>query len=249
MNGALPPAEDRAVAAAPSSPSVSPVPASIPSADDFEGLSTAERLLTREQIEAISDLDSLVEFQDIVTAAAKAIEVDLEYRSDDNADDFWEHRARRALTAHYVCNGHLTRRIAYLRRGGKVPKQAGPDAKAARREAAAKLLTAQAESKRAKADSDREKTTRAMIAYADRQNLLAAFHRAAKAALDQPTFQRLNAAARAELELGMMAELTAQGTPTRSAETTGSVGEADGGPVAESDATNPLSPTPHQGNV
>ena len=30
--------------------------------------------------------------------------------------------------------------------------------------------------------------------------------------------------------------LPAQGTPTRSAETTGSVGEADGGPVAESDA-------------
>lgn len=30
----------------------------------------------------------------------------------------------------------------------------------------------------------------------------------------------------------------AQGTPTRSAETTGSVGEADGGPVAESDAPN-----------
>lgn len=40
----------------------------------------------------------------------------------------------------------------------------------------------------------------------------------------------------------------AQGTPTRSAETIGSVGEADGGPVAESDAPN-LVLHPPQGNV
>lgn len=39
--------------------------------------------------------------------------------------------------------------------------------------------------------------------------------------------------------------LTAQGTPTRRAETTGSVGEADGGPVAEGHAPEPCIASPN----
>lgn len=152
---------------------------------------TEERLLTREQIDDLTDLESLEALLDDVTAAAKAIAVDLEFRSDDAADDHWEHRARKSLTAHYVCQGHLTRRIKFLRRGGKPVKQSDDGSKARRREAEAQRLLAQAENKRLRAAEDREKTVRTMVAYAARQSLLAHFHRAASKHLDQATMAQL----------------------------------------------------------
>ena len=175
--------------------------------DDFTRPSTFERLLTREQIEALDDLNSLVALQDDVTQAAKAIEVDLEFRSDDAADESWEHRARRALTAHYVCNGHLTRRIAYLRRGGKVPKQHDPETKVRKKEAQVQLIAAQAEHKRLKANEEREKTVRQLVVFAARQSLLAHFHRIAGEQLSVTMMQRLMTKAQASLQASLMAEL------------------------------------------
>jgi hypothetical protein len=202
-------------------------------------------LLTREQIDALDDVESLVALQDLVTAAAKAIEVDLEYRSDDAADEFWEHRARRALTAHYVCNGHLTRRIGYLRRGGKPVKQGGNEAKARKKEAEAARLLAAAENKRAKIVEEREKTFRQMVAYADRQNLLAAFHRAARQQLDPGAFGRLLQAARADLETQMLAERDrAQGMAAPSGGETGTGSTVGNSPVGVADAPNPKG-SPH----
>lgn len=136
---------------------------------------THERLLSREQIEAIDDLESLVALQDDVTERAKVIEVDLEFRTDDRADEEWEQRARRALAAHYACNGHLARRIKFLR-GHKPAKDASNEGKARRREAAAQLLAAQTAAKRAKAEQQREVTARTLAAHAARQSVLAFFH-------------------------------------------------------------------------
>lgn len=165
-----------------------------------------ERLLTREQIDAIDDIESLVALQEDVTAAAKQIEVDLEFRSDDGADAYWEQRARRALSAHYVCNGHLTRRIKFLRRGGKPVKQGGDDAKARRREATAQLVAAQTEQKRVKIAVEREKTHRALLDFAARQSLLLHFHKAAQEELDGPIMARLMAKANASLQAALAAE-------------------------------------------
>jgi hypothetical protein len=171
---------------------------------------TAERLLTREQINEITDLEWLEGELDHVTSDAKSIEVDLEFRSDDFATEEWEHRARRALTAHHICAGHLTRRIAFLKRGErKGPTPPDHDAKARKKEAEAARLVAAAENKRAKAQQEREVTIRAMVAFADRQSLLSHFRRVAREQLDAETFARLSAMARASLDAALLAQLPA----------------------------------------
>lgn len=203
---------------------------------------TAERLLNREQINALVDIEWLEAELDKVTADAKSIEVDLEFRSDEFATDEWEHRARKALAAHHICQGHLTRRIALLRKGGvKGPTPAEVhDAKARKREAEAARLAAAAENKRARAAAEREKTVRQLVAYASRQSLLAHFHAAARDALERDTFAELMAQAHARLEATLMKDLPAQGIEAASAGETSersgegsTVGES---PVGEADA-------------
>jgi hypothetical protein len=210
---------------------------------------TDERLLTREQIEALTDLESLLALQDDVTAAAKQIEVDLEYRSDDAADESWEHRARKALTAHYVCNGHLTRRVAFLRRGGKPVKQGGDDAKARKKEAEAARLAAAAENKRAKAAHEREITVRMCLAYASRQSLLLHFQNAAKAHLDRATYARLMDVARADLEAMTVAELPAQGMSAFGRDPQGHEAKPASPVGSEADDAPTPSSTPLQGTT
>ena len=178
-----------------------------------ERISSADRLLSREQVEALDNLDDLLAIQDEVTKAAKAIEVDLEYRTDDAADEYWEHRARKALTAHYVCNGHLTRRIAFLRRGGKAVKQGDSAAKARKKEAHAQLLIAQAEARRQKALQERETTVRQLMTYASRQSFLACFHRAAAEYLDNGTMGRLTKQAKDALEASLLSDLSPLAPP------------------------------------
>jgi len=93
-----------------------------------------ERTLpTREQIDAMTDVDALEALREDIDRALKKIEADLEYRSDGNLD--WERRACSALAYHRMAMGQLTRRIGRLtgRTQASVAEQAAlRQAKAAR---------------------------------------------------------------------------------------------------------------------
>jgi hypothetical protein len=211
---------------------------------------TVDRLLTREQIAELTVVEDLEAIQDEVLDAIKQIEVDLEFRADDRADDDWEHRARRALAAHHVCNTRIGQRIHQLRRGGKsAPTPPDHNAKARKKEAEAARLFAAAENKRAKEVQEREKTIRAMVAYADRQSFLAHFHRLARKAMGPEAFHALAAEARASLESAMVAELPAQGIVTAEADETrsGSVERSEIEPGPDRDApVTPCNPEQNQ---
>ncbi len=170
---------------------------------------TIDRLLTREQIFAITEISDLSAFKDAVMDGIKQIEVDLEFRNDDGADKGWEHRARRALAAHHVCNTRLGQRIKQLQRDGKPVEQ--PETKARKKEAHAQLLLAQAESRRVKTLADHEKTTRMLVDFASRQSLLMHFHTVAASMLDRATMAEIMAAARLRLEASLAAVHEAPG--------------------------------------
>lgn len=191
-------------------------------ATEIDRPTTAERMLSREQISEIDDVEWLENELDRVVAAATQIEVDLEFRSDDFATEEWEHRARKALTAHHICQGHLNRRLQALRNATKVKGPSPADhqnAKARKREAEAARLLAAAENKRLKAAHERETTVRQMIAFADRQTFLATFYRVARRHLEKEVFGAWVAEARAELEETLVASLPAQRIEARSDET------------------------------
>jgi hypothetical protein len=205
---------------------------------------TEERLLTREQIAALTVIADIEAIQDEVLDTIKQIEVDLEFRADDRADEDWEHRARRALAAHHVCSTRLGQRIRQLQRADKkAPTPPNHDAKARKKEAEAARLLAAAENKRMKAAEEREKTIRQLVSYASRQSLLLHFHAAAREHLPIETYARLMAIARAENEASLMGDLSAQGIEARSDETPQAAQPAGQEPDPEGDA--PDSPIHH----
>lgn len=97
--------------------------------NDDDGGAIVERpgerklLPNREQIDAITDLDWLVQFQDDLLVQLTKIETDLEFRP---GDEEWAARARGALTAHQICRKHVERRIRQLERGQKRAPPPGP---------------------------------------------------------------------------------------------------------------------------
>lgn len=129
-----------------------------------------ELLPTKEQIAAIDDLEAVEFLRDEVIEHIRQIEVDLEFRTDENADEEWERRARGALTAHRICLGNLNHRLNWIR-GGVKSKKNDQDAermavkaadKAARRELQLVTETQSTERRRialeaAKATSERDK--------------------------------------------------------------------------------------------
>jgi len=167
----------------------------------FEG---RDRLPTREMIDAIDDVESVQFILDEVDAAAKRIEVDLEFRSD--ADIEWERRARGALAAHHICIGHLGRRLRAL-----TPKREKPqgdaaakiEAKARKHEAHAERLVQEAKAREQRLERDRLAAAREALQFARKTSYLAAFHGAAQRLLDPATLSRIasaaNEAAQAEI--------------------------------------------------
>lgn len=167
-----------------------------------------EILPTREQIEAITDLDALNDLLDEVIRSAEHIKADLEFRSDDGATDDWERRARGALAAHNIVRGILNKQIHFVRKGGKQsPPQADPNAKARKHEAVAARMKAEGEARKAKAILEREKAVAKMMEFSARQSLLLHFHRVAERHLDADLMRDLMAEARDSLEASLAREL------------------------------------------
>lgn len=156
-------------------------------------------LPTREQIDAISDLESLLAIREEVEFATAKIEVDLEFRP---GDEDWAHRARGALAVHNMCFGQLSRRIYRLQQATKGPRSTSPttehiNAKAAKKEAVALRQMAETEARRAKVQADRLAFQERTLAVLERTSWLAFFHKHANRLLDAPTFEKVaNAAQR-----------------------------------------------------
>jgi len=152
---------------------------------------------TAEQIKEIRNIDDLAAMKDEVMASITQMEVDLEFKVDGDSD--WESRARKALTHYKIANSRLGNRIQQLK-GMKGPTN--EEAAEVKREKAAKKEQANLahkahEEKMApiRLAKEREITKRAYLAFADRQNFLACFHRAAVDCLDSEVVDRLQEAA------------------------------------------------------
>lgn len=156
-----------------------------------------DRLPTVEQINEITSVEDLSAIKEEVMAAIKEIEVDLEFRTDDAADGVWEHRARKALAAHQICNTRLGNRIRLLTRGRGPDPQEAMAQSIRKKEAATAKAAAQMELQKGQAVMSKEKTRRAFIEFAERQNFLACFYRPAVETLDREVVNGLVEAARA----------------------------------------------------
>lgn len=156
---------------------------------------------TAEQIKEITNIDDLAAMKDEVMASITQMEVDLEFKVDGDSD--WESRARKALTHYKIANSRLGNRVQQLK-GMKGPSN--EEAAEAKREKGRKKVEALAALKAHQKEmapiqlaKEREKTKRAFLTYADRQNFLACFHRAAVDCLDSEVVDRLQEAANAIL--------------------------------------------------
>lgn len=168
-----------------------------------------ELLPTREQIDAIDDLEALYDLRDECERKAALIEVDLDHRP---GDEEWAHRARGALAAHNICFGQLGRRIYRLEKAARPPRATGKSpetiqAKANKAEAVAQRLAAEAEAKRARAEADRLALKQGILAAVDRGNYLAFFHVAASRMLDDGMLERIEHAAQARYIKGVRREV------------------------------------------
>ncbi len=154
-------------------------------------MSEAE-LPTREQIDAITDLDALTALRDDVFEDAKQIEAQLEYA---DGDRDWERRAIAALGYHRATIGNLDKAIHRLKTGAKK----GPtpvevqDAKARKAEAHAERLKAEAQAKAERAAAQREarrlETARALEAA----KVSSAMQTAMRELLDNDAYSRVMA--------------------------------------------------------
>lgn len=155
-----------------------------------------ERLLTREMIDAIDDLESLQFLLDDADERAKHIEVDLEFRSDADLD--WERRARGALAAHHICIGHLGRRIRALSPKRERPEGSAAakiEAKARKHAAVAERAVQENETRRVKAERERVAALKNATDFARKSSFLLAFHQAAAEQLEGGMMGRLSSIA------------------------------------------------------
>lgn len=75
-------------------------------------------LPTKEQIDAIDDIEALEDIRDELDQTIAKIETDLEYSG---RDDEWYDRAKNALAYHKYVDTMLGRRLGFLRRKSRVP--------------------------------------------------------------------------------------------------------------------------------
>jgi hypothetical protein len=161
------------------------------------------QLPQREEIRTCEDRAWLEKWSDFVHAHIAQMETDLEFRSDERADEGWEHRCRRALTAYKIVRGQLTQRIAQLGRGGvHTQRQRDDDRAEANKERSLRnrevqeLASANAlERKRQILDAGRLDVERRRVDLARKLAFLHVFRGVAFDLLPRETYDQLNAEA------------------------------------------------------
>lgn len=146
---------------------------------DFNQLPSAERLPNQQQLRTVTDVNALEDLRDCVDHAISTMEVDLEFRTDEGADNHWEHRARRALAAHKLCRNLIDQRLRSIKKSASASK-------------AGDVLTKAA----IDAENKRSKSIRQMIEFANRQSFLVHFHNVVRDELDADKFKELVARAK-----------------------------------------------------
>lgn len=172
---------------------------------------------TKDQIDAIADVQVLRDMDDAAAETITKIETDLEFG---DGDDSWAARARGALSAYKVARSRIGKRIHRLTGGPAQNLQAQADlnaAKAARQDAHARLMEQQAQARQDRQENariaaerhkveQREKTERHRLSTLERLSWTGAFYQAAKDTLDADTVQRLIEAATAAQDEVLVAE-------------------------------------------
>lgn len=156
-----------------------------------------ELLPSREQIEAIRDLEALKRLQDDLNQSKHQVEVDLEFWS--GGDDEWERRARGYLTAVRIAIGNVSRQIHRVvvspQERQRQDEEASKDRKAARR------LAHEAEARNALERKKREQEALVLRESASRRKLIERvdffhhFHRAAHQILTEDQCRQITALA------------------------------------------------------
>lgn len=146
-----------------------------------------QQLPTREQIEAVTDVEGLKQLRDDVFAAKVSIETQLEVWE---GDDGWAHRAAGALTAHRITLANIDKHIHRLTRRAP-PVQADPTVKIRKAEAQAARLQAEANAKDGKIALQREKTRTELARALEATKLSVALQQAMREVLDNDTYSRV----------------------------------------------------------
>jgi hypothetical protein len=163
--------------------------ASIPGETEAAGRADRHPLPTREQIEAITDIEGLRQVRDDVFARKSSIETQLEFA---DGDEDWERRAMGALTAHRICIGHLDKRIHRLVKGpGTATPKPDPEKKARKHQAHAARLLAEAEAKDSRVMLQREKTRTEIARALEATKVSAAMQQAMREVLDNDAYSRV----------------------------------------------------------
>lgn len=175
--------------------------------DREERQQTRERttLPTKDEIRASEDRPWLERWSDFVHAHIAQMETDLQFRSDERADEAWEGRCRRALTAYKIVRGQLVQRIAQLGRAeARSQFQRDEERSAANKDRSLKnrevqeLAAANAlERKRQQIEAGRLALERKRIDMVKKLAFLHVFRGVAFELLPRETYEQLNAEAAA----------------------------------------------------
>lgn len=150
-------------------------------------MSERQQLPTREQIEALTDVEALKRLRDDVFAAKVSIETQLEVWE---GDDDWARRAAGALTAHKITLANIDKQMHRLTRK-PAPVIPDPNVKIKKAQAVAAMLEAEATAKDARLALQREKTRTQIAKALEATKLSAALQQAMRETLDNDTYSRV----------------------------------------------------------